>query len=143
MTVGALVDAMRNNAYQGGPDRAPVSLARITSTMTRFITASVQAYCPYDQSKIASIMANTAPGSNVPTHRVAAYTHTAVNTGSDLREPPPAWDMINMPASWREPTDSSGVVRLPHLMDGGVFASGRHAGTTGRTVTRRARCSPR
>ena len=87
----------------------------------------MEAYCPYDQSKLASIMANPAPASNESTHRVAPYMHNAVNSGSDLREPPPALDMINMSAAWQQAT-GIGAVRLPQLMDGGVFASGRYGG---------------
>jgi hypothetical protein len=84
----------------------------------------VEAYCPYDQSKIASSMAYPAPGPDEPTHRVVPYTHNAVNSGRDLREPPPTLDIINMPAAWQEPT-GTGAARLPHLMDGGVFVAGR------------------
>ena len=72
-------------------------------------------------------MANPAPASNESTHRVAPYMHNAVNSGSDLREPPPALDMINMSAAWQQAT-GIGAVRLPQLMDGGVFASGRYGG---------------
>ena len=102
MTVDAFVDDMRNNSFTD-PGDAQFPARRITATITRFITAAVDAYCPGDQSKIASIMANPAPGSNEPMRRVAAYTHNAVNSGSDLREPPPELDMINMPAAWLEP----------------------------------------
>ena len=126
MTVGTLVDDMRNNSFTA-PGDTQFPARRITSTITRFITAAVEAYCPEDQSKIASIMANPAPGSTEPTHRVAAYRHKAVNSGSDLREPPPALDMINMPAAWQEPTGTA-AVRLPHLMGGGVFVPGRYGG---------------
>jgi hypothetical protein len=70
-------------------------------------------------------MVNYAPRSNESTHRVAAYTQNAVNSGGDLREPPPALDMINMPAAWQEPT-RSGVMRLPQVMNGGVFVAGRY-----------------
>ena len=122
MPVDDVVDAMRNDAYEINP-RMRLHRARVTSTMTRFITAAVETYCPNDQSKIASIMANPAPGPNEPTHRVAAYTHSAVNPGSDLREPPPALEVINMPAALPEPM-GTGVVRLPDLMDGGVFVAG-------------------
>jgi hypothetical protein len=69
-----LVDTMRNNAYNDQP-MARLFPRRVTSTLTRFITAAVEAYCPNDQSKIASIMANPAPVSNQPMHRVAADTH--------------------------------------------------------------------
>jgi uncharacterized membrane protein YgcG len=125
MPVDNLVDTMMNNAYNEDPIERLYPRARLTSTMTRFITAAVEAYCPYDQSKIASIMANPAPGSNEPTHPFAAYTHNAVNSGSDLWEPLPALDITNMPAPWQEPT-GTGAVRLPYLMDGGVFVAGRY-----------------
>jgi len=115
---------MRENSFTA-PGDAQFPARRITSTITRFITAAVEAYCPDDQSRIASIMANPAPGWSEPTHRVAAYTHNAVNSGGDLREPPPALDMINLPAAWQEPT-GIGAVGLAHVMDGGIFASGRY-----------------
>ena len=121
--VDAVVNDMRNNSVTT-PGDTQFPARRIASTIDRFITAAVEAYCPYDQGKIASIMANPAPGSSEPTHRVAAYTHNALNSGSGLREPPPALDMINLPAAWQEPTGTS-VVRLPHLMGGGVFVAGR------------------
>jgi uncharacterized membrane protein YgcG len=124
MTVDAVVDDMKKNSF-ADPGEGQFPARRITSTITRFITAAVEAYCPSDQSKIVSIMANPAPGSNEPTHHVAAYTHNAVDAGSDLREPPPGLDMINMPAAWQEPT-GGGVVRLPHLMGGGDFMAGRY-----------------
>lgn len=114
MPVNDIVDALRNDAYNIDPTvrRYP---ARLRTTMTRFVTAAVQVYCPYDQSKITSIMVNPAARSNEPTHRVAACTRNAVNSGSDLGEPP---------AAWQEPT-GTGAVSLPHLMDDGVFVPGR------------------
>jgi uncharacterized membrane protein YgcG len=121
MTVDALVDDMRNKSFTD-PTGQQFPARRITATITRFITAAVEAYCPDDQSKIASIMANPAPGSNELMHRIAAYTHNAVNSGSDLLEPRRALDMINIPVAWQEPT----VVRLPHLMGGGVFVARRY-----------------
>lgn len=75
MPVDALVDAMRNDAYKTGPMLRRFPPARVTHTMTRFITAAVETYCPYDRSKIASITAIPPPGSNEPMHGVA-YTHT-------------------------------------------------------------------
>ena len=71
-------------------------------------------------------MANPAPGSNQSTDQVAAYTHNAVDSGSDLQGPPQALDMINMPAARQEPT-GTGPVRPPHSM-AGVFAPGRYGG---------------
>jgi hypothetical protein len=87
--VDAVVAAMVDNANIFTPGADP---GRLRRTEARFITAAVEAYCPYNQGKIASIMANPAPGWNEPTHRVAAYTHNAVNSGGDLPEPPPARD---------------------------------------------------
>ena len=69
MAADDLVNVMKNNAYKSDPVERLFPPARLTSTMTRFITAAVEAYCPYDQGKIASIMANPLPGSNGPTHR--------------------------------------------------------------------------
>ena len=123
MPVDDVVDEMRNYAYNTDPIERLYPRARLARTEARFITAAVEAYCPDDQSRIASIMANPAPGWSEPTHRVAA--HNAVNSGGDLREPSPALDMINLPAAWQEPT-GSGAVGLAHVMDGGVFASGRY-----------------
>jgi uncharacterized membrane protein YgcG len=118
---GTVVKALVNFAFSNDPTQ---DLGRYERTETRFVHAAVGAYCPYDQGKIASITANPAPGSNEPTHRVAGYTRNAVNSGSDLREPPAARDMINLPAAWQEPT-GTGAVRLSDLMDGGVFLAGR------------------
>ena len=88
MQVDALVDEMVNNAYRIDPPERLYAPGRLARTEARFITAAVEIYCPYDQSKIASIMANPAPGSNEPTNRVAAHAHNTANSGSDLREPP-------------------------------------------------------
>jgi hypothetical protein len=127
MPADGLVDAMVGHAYSIDPTLGRYPPGRIVRTEARFITAAVEAYCPYDQSKLAPIMANRAPASNESTHRVAPYVHNAVNSGSDLREPPPALDMFIMSAAWQQPT-GMGAVRLPPLMDGGVFASGRYGG---------------
>jgi Protein of unknown function (DUF732) len=103
--VNAVVDALVNYAYSvDQTDRG-----RLARTETRFVRAAVGAYCPYDQGKIASIMANLAPGSNGPTHRVAAYMHNAVNSGSDLREP--------LLAAWQEPTVLASLIGV---LPGGV-----------------------
>jgi hypothetical protein len=98
-----LVGVMQNDMYSIEPAlrRYPV---RVTTTVTRFITAAVETYCPSNQSKIVSITANPATGSNGPKHRVAAYKHNAVNVGSGLPEPLPDW------------------------MGSGVYVAGRHGG---------------
>ncbi|MBO0881100.1 MAG: DUF732 domain-containing protein [Mycobacterium sp.] len=74
MPVDDMVDAMRNYMYDFDPftRRHPT---RVTSTVKRFITTAVQVYCPYDQNKVVSIMANPAPRPNESTHPVAAYAH--------------------------------------------------------------------
>ena len=91
--VGDIVDEMRNYAFSVNPMERLFDQNRVTRTMNRFITAAVEAYCPFDQSKIASVMTNPAPGVNEPTDRLGAYTHNAVNPESDLRQLPPALDM--------------------------------------------------
>lgn len=73
MSVDALVDTMRNNAYDLNPRLRLAPARRLNSTMTRFITAAVEAYCPYDQGKIAASMAGP-----------AAYTRNAVNSGGGI-----------------------------------------------------------
>jgi outer membrane biosynthesis protein TonB len=127
MPADDLVDAMVNDAYGIDPSERLYASGRLARTEARFITAAVDAYCPYDQNKLASIVVNPAAGWNEPTQRVAPSTHSAVNSGGDLREPPPALDMINMPAPRQEPT-GTGAVWMPHLMDGGVFVAGRSGG---------------
>jgi hypothetical protein len=95
MPADRLVDVMVDNAYSIDPRLRRYAPDRLARTETRFISAAVQAYCPADQGKIASIMANPAAGWNEPTQRGSAYTHNAVNSGSDLREPS-ALGMLNM-----------------------------------------------
>ena len=124
LDAGTPADAVVNSLVNFAYNDTPTDRGRLARTEALFVTAAVGAYCPYDQGKLASIMANPVPGWNEPTHRVAAYTHHAVNSGSDLREPPPVRDVIDLPAAWQEPTGAGGV-RPPHLMDGGVFVAGR------------------
>jgi hypothetical protein len=116
---GAVVNSLVTFAQSDNPG---ADRGRLERTETRFVRAAVGAYCPYDQGKIASIMANPAPGPNGPTHRFAAYAHNAVNSGSDLREPPPARDMINPSAAWQEPTGTLDTVlaSLIGALPGGV-----------------------
>jgi hypothetical protein len=120
-SASTVVDALTNFASRNDPSQ---DIGRYHRTEVRFLRAAVGAYCPYDQGKIASVMANPVPGWNEPTHREAAYTHNPVNSGSDLREPP-ARHMIDLPATWQEPT-GTGAVWLSHMMHGGVFVAGRY-----------------
>jgi hypothetical protein len=78
MSVGDLVDLIRNNGYNENPLTRLNPADQITRTINQFIIASVEAYCPHDRGKIASITAyrTTPPGD--PTYRVTAYGHNAV-----------------------------------------------------------------
>jgi hypothetical protein len=78
MSVGDLVDLIRNNGYNENPLTRLNPADRITRTINQFITASVEAYCPYDRGKIASIAAYRATPSGGPTYRVAEFAHDAV-----------------------------------------------------------------
>lgn len=55
MPVADLVDLIRNNGYNENPLTRLSPPDRITRTINQFINASVEAYCPYDRGKIASI----------------------------------------------------------------------------------------
>ena len=63
MSVGDLVELIRNNGFNENPLTRLNPPDRITRTINQFITASVQAYCPYDAGKIASIAAYDGRGS--------------------------------------------------------------------------------
>jgi hypothetical protein len=73
MPVGDLVDLIRNNGFNENPLTRLNPPDRITRTITQFINASVEAYCPNDRGKIASITAYhpTRPGDSA--YRVAMY----------------------------------------------------------------------
>lgn len=77
MAVGDVVDMMVNDAYAVDPPERLYPPDRLARTETRFIIASVEAYCPGEQRRIASVMADPVPGPNSPMHR-AAYTRSGV-----------------------------------------------------------------
>ena len=77
MSVGDLADLIRNNGYNENPLTRLNPADRITRTINQFIVASVEAYCPYDRGKIASIAAYRATPSGEPTYRVTEYAHDA------------------------------------------------------------------
>lgn len=79
MPVDDLVELMRNNGFATNPLARLYPQARVTRTIDRFISSAVQAYCPYDEGKIASITGDSASGSSGPTLIRAAYTHSAVS----------------------------------------------------------------
>jgi hypothetical protein len=78
MSVGELVDLIRNNGYNENPLTRLNPADRINRTIYQFIIASVEAYCPYDRGKIASITAYRAIPSGGPAYRVTAYARDAV-----------------------------------------------------------------
>jgi hypothetical protein len=80
MSVGDLVDLIRNNGYNENPLTRLNPADRITRTINQFIVASVEAYCPYDRGKIASIVAYRATPSGGPAYRVTAYAHESVTS---------------------------------------------------------------
>ncbi|MGF2947313.1 DUF732 domain-containing protein [Mycobacterium sp. Lab-001] len=92
MAVDSLVDDMKDHAlinpsWRGVPER------RVISTVTRFITASVEAYCPVDRSKIVSITA-AAGQSGAPAHPVSLRARVLPLGGltpdpPDIPAPPP------------------------------------------------------
>jgi outer membrane biosynthesis protein TonB len=55
MPAGDLVELIRNNGFNENPLARLQPQDRITRTITQFINASVEAYCPHDRGKIASI----------------------------------------------------------------------------------------
>src|SRR6202044_2274630 len=78
MSVGDLVDRIRNNGYNENPLTRLNPTDRITRTINQFIIASVEAYCPYDRGKIASIVAYRTTPAGEPMYRVTEYAHDAV-----------------------------------------------------------------
>ena len=78
MSVGDLVDLIRNNGYNENPLTRLNPTDRITRTINQFIIASVEAYCPYDRGKIASIAAYRTTSAGEPMYRVTEYAHDAV-----------------------------------------------------------------
>ena len=72
MSIGDLVDLIRNNGYNENPLTRLNPADQITRTINQFIIASVEAYCPYDRGKIASITAYRATPierPDIPSHR--------------------------------------------------------------------------
>jgi Protein of unknown function (DUF732) len=84
MSVGELVDLIRNNGYNENPLTRLNPADRITRTINQFILASVEAYCPYDRGKIASIAAYDERGS-----RGVVVVLVSVTEGFPTGEIPP------------------------------------------------------
>lgn len=95
MSFEAVVESMTTFAANNDPGKYPRD--RLSRTFTRFVTAAVQAYCPYNQGKLASFAALRAPRPSEPTYRVAAYTRTAgggVFVASPLHETLPVGETV-------------------------------------------------
>lgn len=105
ISVDTMVDAMLNNAYTQDPVERLYPRTRLTRTMTRFITASVEAYCPRDEGKIASIMGRPrGAGWHKPAggdalslpevkqrgaHRIALASSVSLLPSGDMTQPSP------------------------------------------------------
>ncbi|OBB80950.1 hypothetical protein A5760_17955 [Mycobacterium colombiense] len=79
MPVNGVVDDMKERAFNANSGGGPYPPDRVMRTVARFISAAVEAYCPNNQAKIASIsaMANPAPGSDEPSRAATSNTHHA------------------------------------------------------------------
>lgn len=120
MSADGLVDLLVKDAYGIDPPERQYAPGRLARTQARFITAAVEAYCPQNQGKTASLVGDPTPGSDVSTHR-RADTHSAVNVGSDLQDPAAALDVINVPSAWQQPPVHR-AMRLPHAIGDGIAA---------------------
>ena len=83
MSVEDLVELIRNNGFNANPRSRLDPPDRITRTINLFITAAVQAYCPYDAGKIASIAGYSVTRSSDPAFRLTAYKHKVANAERD------------------------------------------------------------
>ncbi|MGZ4527199.1 MAG: DUF732 domain-containing protein, partial [Mycobacterium sp.] len=119
MPVDGVVDDMRERAFKANSAGGQYPPDRVMRTIARFIAAAVEAYCPNDQPKIASLlpMANPVPGSNEPTQRSTWSTHNAASSRSDLREPQSALHMISRGGRIRSEGDA-------HVVPIGLFPEG-------------------
>ena len=97
-SVYAVVDEEMNGMFEQNPEYRQVS-ARVHRTAVRFIATSVQVYCP--------------------SHFYDPYVSN--DAGFSILGPVAGVRHQTLPTR-------IGAVRMPHLMDGGGFASGRYAG---------------
>ncbi|WP_264960922.1 DUF732 domain-containing protein, partial [Mycobacterium kiyosense] len=108
-----LVDALRNDAYNMDPSLRRFPPARVTTTMTRFITAAVEVYCPYDLGAIASLPGSS-PGPDQPLYRVGGYAHHTVNSADGFAEGRAA--PYVGPAARPDPPGGCAVGLLPEML---------------------------
>ncbi|MGV0748643.1 DUF732 domain-containing protein [Mycolicibacter minnesotensis] len=83
-----VLDGLNNDAYGMNPDLREQS-DRLSATMSRFIAAAVEVYCPADQSKIASLAAGRTWRTAGPSHYfvVANYRPRTAIHGAVLGSP--------------------------------------------------------
>ncbi|ORA19393.1 hypothetical protein BST12_17525, partial [Mycobacterium angelicum] len=82
MPVDAVVDALIKNAYEVDPPEQMYPVDRVVRTETRFVIASVEAYCPANQGKIASA-SPTRHVTDMPTTRPQFRSVRAVTLAED------------------------------------------------------------
>ncbi|WP_374022895.1 DUF732 domain-containing protein [Mycobacterium sp. HNNTM2301] len=73
MPVDGVVNDMRERAFKANSPDGQYPADRVHRTIARFISAAVEAYCPNNEPKIASLqgVANILPGSGGPAQRVS------------------------------------------------------------------------
>lgn len=87
MPAPAVLDGLTNDAYTLNPDLHRQAV-RLSVTMSRFIEAAVEVYCPGDQGKIASLAASRSRRSDQSTHPVVTVSHhRATARGAALAAP--------------------------------------------------------
>ncbi|OBG61414.1 MULTISPECIES: DUF732 domain-containing protein [unclassified Mycobacterium] len=96
MPVDGVVDDLRERAFKANPGGGQYPADRVARTIARFISASVEAYCPNNQPKIASLqgVANRVPGPSEPTvHtvsvRLASLTWAGPFPAGETPQPDP------------------------------------------------------
>lgn len=91
MPVDGVVDDMKQRAFNANAAGGPYPPDRVMRTVARFISASVEAYCPNNQPKIASLqsMANPVPGSDKPNLREPQSALHVVPAGETGQPDPP------------------------------------------------------
>jgi hypothetical protein len=72
-SVDDIVELIRNNGFNENPLTRLQPQGRVTRTIDRFVTAAVEAYCPNNRGKIASIAAYR-PGEPAATSRLVLLT---------------------------------------------------------------------
>ncbi|ORA11906.1 DUF732 domain-containing protein [Mycobacterium arosiense] len=83
-----VVDAMVQFAYSQDPTERNYAPGRLARTEARFVRASVNAYCPYDRGKLASLVTDPASFSGKAQPRVV-LAHNVIPSGEIIQPIPP------------------------------------------------------